>query len=104
MEDGSRADLVVQIILVVLGLDLEAVEGRFFVGEGLAVWVMEMGIGGNVVVFFVAAWLREAAEEDVDGRDLADGNGHEGEADESNHVDGCCSCGICEVRCESFDV
>ena len=87
-EDDSLTKLLIKIAHVIFRVDLEAVERWLVLGEGLAMWVVEVGIGVDVVELVVAVRLGEALELDLDGQDCGGGEDHEGEVEEFNHFDG----------------
>lgn len=64
--DGDVAELLVHVFLVVDGVKNEGVEGGFIIIERLAVRIVQVCVGGNVIVLLVAAGLRVALEGDVD--------------------------------------
>ena len=86
--DGGGAILLLEIMLALLGGELEAGERNLMVGKGLAVAVVEVSVAVQVVLL-VAAVLGEAAELDLEGRGHACGGESQGqEVVEVNHGGG----------------
>lgn len=88
MEDGSPAELLRDVLFVVLSMDAEAVEGQLVLGEVLAVAVVEVGVFADVVAL-LAILMVEAAESDLECRGHADGGkGQSQGVGEVDHGDG----------------
>lgn len=81
--DSGIAELVVEVFAVVFMENLEAVEDRLVHVEGLAVWVVEVSVGGDVLAScLVTTSSGEASEGDVEGGHAADSGGQDCEAEE----------------------
>ena len=93
VKDGGRAQLLLQVVLVLDGLDLERVEGRLGVRKVLAVTRIEERVLADVVFvgLLAAAFDAVAVEFDLQSVDNGGRRGSQGQGEdggEVQHLDG----------------